>query len=88
VTDAATHVEAFEPPARRHSWGKVDDYFTRLDNTPSGCAETERVCKRCGMTRITIHPPQGYPWHVWKPKGGERVQLDSTPPCLPDEARG
>jgi hypothetical protein len=82
MSESATYEEAFERPAKRHSWGKADDYIVRLDDTPSGCAETERICKDCGMTRFTVHPPHGYPWHEWRAKGGDRVQLDSTPPCL------
>ena len=64
----------------RHRWGEG---FTRLENTPSGCVETECVCKRCEMVRITVHPPAGFPWHEWKPKNSVRVQLDQTPPCFP-----
>ena len=80
MTDAPTEIEeAFERPAQRHKWGEP---FARLDHTPSGCAETERTCKRCGMIRYTVHPPRGYPWHEWKAKGQRRVQLDQTPVCL------
>jgi len=80
MTDAPDIEETYERPTARHRWG---DPFARLENTPSGCAETERICKHCGMMRITVHPPEGYPWLEWKARGQKRVQLDQTPPCLP-----
>jgi hypothetical protein len=79
MTDAPEIEEAFERPASRHRWG---DPFVRMENTPSGCVETERICKHCGMTRFTVHPPEGWPWTEWKAKGQMRVQLDQTPVCL------
>jgi hypothetical protein len=85
VTDTAPHEPAAAPVSTRHKWG---ERFTRLENTPSGCVEDEIICARCGMTRFTIYALYGYPWHAWMPKGGDRMQFDMTPPCLPDEARG
>lgn len=63
-----------------HSWG---DRVTVMDGTPSGCEETERRCPRCGLVKITVHPPQGVPWRAWRTKAGIRTdKIAHTPPCL------
>lgn len=67
----------------RHRWG---ERFTRLENTPSGCPQSERVCAHCGLVRITVHPPHGLPWREWRPKDGPQMQFEATPPCLPNHA--
>lgn len=71
--------------APRHRWG---ERFTRLDDTPSNCPQSERVCARCGLTRITVHPPSGLPWREWKPKGGTQMQFEMTPPCVEQSGDG
>jgi len=77
--------ETVERSSTRHRWG---ERFTRLENTPSGCPQSERTCQRpgCGLVKITVHPPQGLPWREWRPKDGPQMALSSTPPCLVDEA--
>ncbi len=63
----------------RHRWG---ERFTRLDGTPSGCAQSEAICIGCGLVSVTVHPPQGFPWREWRPKDGPQMQFEQTPPCL------
>jgi hypothetical protein len=67
----------------RHRWG---DPVTVLAATPSGCEETRRVCAFCKLQKITVHPPQGFPWREWCTVAGMRAKLDATPPCLPAPA--
>lgn len=47
-----------------------------------GNDRTERTCLHCGMVKITVHPPQGFPWHEWRTATGAVWQGDSTPPCV------
>lgn len=66
---------AAEPSARRHRWGEgvlVGEYLDR----------TERTCVHCGLVKITVHPPQGWPWREWRTREGKRWEGENTPPCL------
>lgn len=67
-------------PARNHKW---HDDGTRLrDTTPSGCDEHERVCTLCGLVKITVHQPLGYPYRAWRTKLGIRFPDPKyTPTC-------
>jgi hypothetical protein len=65
----------------RHRWPK-DGKHVDADNSPSLCDQTERVCIKCGLTRITVHPPVGYPYTAWRRQGSARqFPDDQTPPC-------
>lgn len=60
---------------RRHRWGEgvlVGEYLDR----------TERTCALCGLVKITVHPPQGWPWREWRTREGKRWEGENTPPCL------
>jgi hypothetical protein len=46
---------------------------------------TERTCQRCGLVKITIHPPHGFPWIEWRKGTAPQIQLSTTPPCVPAE---
>lgn len=38
----------------------------------------------CQLVKITVHPPEGYPWRAWRTKEGMRTdKIDHTPPCMP-----
>jgi hypothetical protein len=70
--------------ARKHSWG--DPKYIHPDSTPSGCRETEKACRNCGLIKITVHPPEGpgngYPYPAWRTKGGTRFPDNGlTPLC-------
>lgn len=44
----------------RHKWG---ERVTILPSeSPDGCERSERMCEKCGIVKITVHPPQGNPW--------------------------
>ena len=62
---------------RRHNWG-----------APSRPSETRttRICKRCGMQKITRHDggPCAIPWLEFV-KDGLLVGGVGTPPCVPTE---
>lgn len=64
----------------RHKWG---DAVAKLPaETANGCEQTERVCAHCGLIKITVHPPVGFPWREWR-LPGSRVQVKDirTPAC-------
>lgn len=71
--------------ARKHRWPKDGDEgfkHTLAHESPDGCEHFERVCKLCGMTRITIIPPRpDYAWHEWRTAKGGVFQCEATPPC-------
>lgn len=66
------------PLPRRHKWGDGVRVGERLDHT-------ERTCALCGMVKITVHPPQGFPWREWRTREGKPWQDENTPPCLNTE---
>lgn len=66
------------PP--NHRWGPR---MLVNDGTVHGCEQSERTCLRCGLVRVTVHPPQGLPWREWRPEGGPQMQFTNTPPCVP-----
>lgn len=62
----------------RHEWG--DGVSVPATDTPNGCDQTERVCARCGLVKITVHPPGAQPWRAWRlPEGGKQVNFPSLP---------
>lgn len=63
------------PLPRRHKWGEGVLVGEHLDRT-------ERTCSFCGMVKITVHPPQGWPWREWRTREGKRWEGERTPPCL------
>lgn len=66
--------------ARKHRWGDgvcVGDHLDR----------TERSCALCGLVKVTVHPPQGFPWREWRTRDGKVWRGDATPPCLDSETR-
>ncbi len=68
---------AFAP--RKHQWGesaRVGEYADR----------TERTCVLCGLVKITVHPPRGFPWREWRTRAGKIWQGTATPPCLDEES--
>lgn len=67
--------------ARKHQWLRVPTYI-HCDKSPSGCDESERECELCGLVRITVHRPDGYPYRAWRSKGGVRFpDVGYTPVC-------
>ncbi len=67
--------------APKHKWLRVPTYIHR-DKTPSGCDETERECELCGLVKITVHQPEGFPYRAFRSKGGVRFNDPGfTPTC-------
>lgn len=67
-------------PARRHKW--ADPVNIHRDTSHSGCDETERPCALCGLVKITVHQPVGYPYRAFRSKGGIRFPDPGyTPVC-------
>lgn len=66
--------------ARRHKWdGPVNIH---RDTSASGCDETERPCALCGLVKLTVHQPDGYPYRAWRTARGLRFpDTGQTPLC-------
>lgn len=63
------------PLARKHRWGDGVHVGEHLDRT-------ERACALCGLVKVTVHPPVGFPWREWRMRDGKTWQGDATPPCV------
>jgi hypothetical protein len=66
----------------RHRWG--ESQFVPRNPDLARNDQTERVCINCGLVRITVHPPQGFPWREWRDRGSSiQYTADRTPECVP-----
>jgi hypothetical protein len=67
-----------------HTWPRTKDdpNYRKAFDCPDGNERTERTCARCGLVKITVHPPRGLAWREWRTPEGQTMQLDATPPCL------
>lgn len=56
-----------KPP---HDWPDVDDekYYKRVPPNPllGRHQQTERTCKRCKLVKVTVHPPEGGGYRLWR----------------------
>ena len=68
--------------AGRHEWNDGAERRLAATDAGDGNARNERDCLHCGMTRITVIPPHGYPWHEWRTRDGQVWVGEATPPCL------
>ncbi len=65
----------------RHKWSDDVKHLAAGD-TESRNGETIRVCTKCPLIMVTVHPPIGFPWHEFTMPGQtERIKLDHRPPC-------
>ena len=44
-------------------------------------SQTERTCKTCGLTKITVHGNAGQSWREWRMKDGEAF-IGIMPDCV------
>jgi hypothetical protein len=78
VTDTSAAIVA-SPASPRHRWGEP------LRFTDS----TERPCLWCTLRKVTMHPPRGNPYRMWKyGQTGSPFKSDLTPRCDPGESHG
>ena len=65
-----------------HKWGSKKTFLP--NETASGLEQTERICERCDITKITMHPPSGFPWKEWRHPAwpDQQFRSDETPDCL------
>jgi hypothetical protein len=75
----STNTETLPTRARRHRW-KGAPVTILPDESKSGCEETHRTCEYCGLVRVTVHPPVGFPFSLWQYPDGERSD-GLTPMC-------
>lgn len=75
-----------EDKPSRHRWG--DRKWFEGFECADGNGRSERTCEHCGLVKITVHPPIGMPWRLWRTPTGMVAQIDATPPCVPLKADG
>lgn len=62
-----------------HRWDLDSTKRLAAIDSPDGNGRTERTCEKCGMVKITVHPPHGRPW---RNSNGYSWPGKATPPCL------
>lgn len=72
--------------ARRHRWNVHDTQRIPACESPDGNDRTEKKCEHCSLIKITVHPPHGQPFRLWRTREGKIWQGDATPPCIPASA--
>jgi hypothetical protein len=77
----ATPMTDSEQKPRRHRWDNASEQ--RFAATDSQNAYNAKRCSLCGMTKYTVIPPHGFPWHEWATADGKSWSGDATPPCFP-----
>jgi len=66
----------------RHRWG--ESKFVARNPDLARNDQTERTCANCELVKITVHPPQGYPWREWRDRGSQiQYTYERTPDCVP-----
>lgn len=68
--------------AHNHRWDNANEKRVLPDESKDGLERCERVCLNCGMTKITVHYPQGWPKREWRTHDGKPWWGSSTPPCV------
>jgi hypothetical protein len=67
---------------RRHRWDDENILRIPAHESDNGCSQTHRTCLHCQIVRITMHPPQGFPWPEFILPGKVMSErFDLTPPC-------
>ena len=67
----------------RHEWDHDSEKRIAACATHDGNARNARGCIKCRMTKVTVIPPYGLPWHEWVTQDGKTWIGEATPPCLP-----
>jgi hypothetical protein len=70
---------------RRHKWNEGEPRYISASESGDGNERTEKTCSACGLVKITVHPPHGFPWHEWRHRSGHSIALSATPPCITGE---
>lgn len=82
VMDAQPDIAPAVAGARKHKWDRDKERRIAAIDCPDGNERTERDCVSCGLVKITVHPPHGFPWREWRTKDGGKWVGAGTPPCL------
>lgn len=64
-----------------HRWDHASERRFPHTETADGCARNEVDCLLCGITKITVMPPQGFPYHEWRTKDGAGMVWTRRPEC-------
>jgi hypothetical protein len=67
---------------RRHSWPKEgQEGYARVLPTDDDANEYSiRTCAICGVMKVTVHPPRGFAFRLWRKPTGE-TSRQFMPPC-------
>lgn len=72
------------PVQKRHKWDHDNKRVILPADSEDGNERHERECLQCHIVKVTVIPPQDFPWHEWRFPGTEHTtQLPRTPHCVP-----
>jgi hypothetical protein len=63
----------------RHKWDLDREQRRAADSFDDGCGRTIRYCAKCQHRKVTVHPPQGFPWFEFP--DDPKWHSQTTPPC-------
>ena len=82
-TDFMPTLEFPQPRSRNHKWDWLNERRIAACDSPSKNDQTERDCVMCKLTKVTVHPPGGFPYREWRhPRSKTQFACSATPPCL------
>ena len=64
----------------RHKWDHANQQRLAGDSFKDGNGRNIRVCDNCGHRRVTVIPPQGWPWREYPDDPDWHSQ--AIPPCV------
>lgn len=67
-----------------HRWDYDKEHHIPGCESKDGNDRTEKPCLICSVIKVTVHPPQGYPWNEWRSSDGKYI-AESRPPCVARE---
>jgi hypothetical protein len=68
--------------APRHDWKNASQREIPACESPDGCDRIDRICPTCKIMRITVMPPRGCGYHLWRHENGKQIPLSRVPPCV------
>ena len=67
--------------AGNHKWDYENEKRIAAVDAPDGCDRNEKSCILCGITKVTILPPHGFPYHEYR-VGSAQMVWTRRPECV------
>jgi hypothetical protein len=73
---------------RKHSWPRESSEPLPAWKYADGNARHYRICRHCGMAKITVHSASGWARREWQTANGMKKTAGGAPPCSGAEKSG